>query len=508
MLGSAVTGVDVDPGVGTTEVIGAPGDGAAGEAEGREASADERSKWSPKTLKIRVMIADAAALVIGLGIAFSIQAAVRPVPGWIVMGHLLLCALAMPGFALGAGMNRLYVARANARQVEEAMNVGRAVAAGLGTILLLSTALKYDELSRLWVALAGTSVLGTVLVERQIVRSAFNRMRRNRTLRRRILIVGTDPHAVGLLHAYQRNPQSGYEVVGMVGDQDLGVREGVRVVGQIAELEMLLARYRAVGVVVSQPGVSAEDVNALTRQLTDTGYHVTLSSSLRDIAIDRLRAQEVDGHTMLYVEPTVRGGWRAGAKRTFDIVAATSILLLSFPVWALAALAIKLTTRGPVIFSQERVGREGAPFRVLKLRTMVVNAEALKEQLRSQNEVDGPIFKMKNDPRVTPVGRVLRKFSIDELPQLWNVLRGEMSMVGPRPMLPAETLELDPTVLAERVRVLPGLTGLWQVSGRSDSSFEQYARFDSYYVDNWSLVVDLRICLRTVGVVLTGRGAA
>ncbi|HWL42366.1 MAG TPA: sugar transferase [Ilumatobacter sp.] len=471
-------------------------------------STEVEPRWSPRALKARVVIADGVALCSGVMLAFLIQGLVRPVPGWIIIGHVVLFVGSLPGFALGAAANRLYVSRANARRSQEAVNVAKALAAGLGVFLLLATAVKYEELSRLWLGLVGVSALTTVLIEREIVRVVFDRMRRNRTLQRRILIVGTDPHAVGLLHAYQRNPQSGYQVVGLVGDDDLGVRGGVRVVGPIEDLQRLLRRHDAVGVVVSQQGVSADDVNTLTRQLTDQGFHVALSSSLRDIAIDRLRAQEVDGHTMLYVEPIVRGGWRSGAKRAFDVAVAALILLLSVPVLAVAAVAIKLTSRGPVLFRQERVGRNGEIFRLYKLRTMVVDAEALKAELMAQNEADGPIFKMKRDPRVTSAGRVLRKFSIDELPQLWNVLRGDMSMVGPRPMLSKETCELDPTVLAERIRVLPGLTGLWQVSGRSSASFEQYARFDRYYVDNWSLLVDLRICVRTVGVVLTGRGAA
>jgi len=172
-----------------------------------------------------------------------------------------------------------------------------------------------------------------------------------------------------------------------------------------------------------------------------------------------------------------------------------------------AMVAIKLDTRGPVFFRQVRVGRDGVPFIVLKLRTMVVDAEVRRNELLELNEVDGPLFKISHDPRVTRVGRVLRKLSIDELPQLVCVLQGTMSMVGPRPALPSEVVQWDAS-LHERLRVLPGLTGLWQVSGRSESTFDQYRRLDLYYVDNWSLGHDLRICVRTFGVVLSGRGAA
>jgi exopolysaccharide biosynthesis polyprenyl glycosylphosphotransferase len=209
---------------------------------------------------------------------------------------------------------------------------------------------------------------------------------------------------------------------------------------------------------------------------------------------------------MIYVEPNALSGWRRLCKRAFDVVVAGGVLLLASPLLLLAAMAIKLTSRGPIFFSQVRVGREGRDFRIYKLRTMVVGAEQLLPELMDQNEADGPLFKMTNDPRVTRVGRILRKTSIDELPQLWNVLRGDMSIVGPRPALPSEAEHWTPE-LHERLQVLPGITGMWQVSGRSDTDFEQYQRLDLYYVDNWSLWRDMSIVGRTFGVVLFGKGA-
>lgn len=170
-------------------------------------------------------------------------------------------------------------------------------------------------------------------------------------------------------------------------------------------------------------------------------------------------------------------------------------------------VGIKVTSPGPAFFSQDRVGKDGKLFRMYKLRTMVTNAEELKAELAEQNEAEGPLFKIKHDPRITRVGRILRKLSIDELPQLWCVLNGTMSMVGPRPALPEEAAQWSPSV-AERVRVHPGVTGLWQVSGRSSSSFEDYKVLDLYYVDNWSLPHDLSICVKTVRTVLTGSGAS
>ena len=259
--------------------------------------------------------------------------------------------------------------------------------------------------------------------------------------------------------------------------------------------------------VVSLGSISGDDVNHLTRVLTDSGYHVAVSSSLRDIDISRLRTQHIDGRTLLYVERTIRNGWRSGAKRVFDFAFALTLMVLTAPIQLVAMIAIKVTSPGPVFFRQVRVGKDGKQFEMVKYRTMSVDAEQQKAALAHLNESDGALFKISDDPRVTKIGRVLRKYSIDELPQLHCVLKGTMSVVGPRPALPDEVEQWDPE-LRQRLKVLPGLTGLWQVSGRSDASFEQYSRLDLAYVDNWSLVHDLRICLKTVWIVLSGHGAS
>jgi exopolysaccharide biosynthesis polyprenyl glycosylphosphotransferase len=253
--------------------------------------------------------------------------------------------------------------------------------------------------------------------------------------------------------------------------------------------------------------VSVERVNQLSRRLVDVGVHVALSSGLRDIDISRLRTQSLDGQALFYLEPTIRNGWRRVAKRFFDVTMALIALVITAPVVLVAAILIRIESAGPVFFRQVRVGMNGELFEMIKLRTMCDGADDMKEALLDRNELDGPMFKMRQDPRVTRVGRVLRKFSIDELPQFWNVVRGEMSVVGPRPALQSEVAAWDDET-RERLRVLPGITGVWQISGRSNTTFNEYKRLDLYYVDNWSLLHDLRIVASTVGVVLRGKGAA
>jgi exopolysaccharide biosynthesis polyprenyl glycosylphosphotransferase len=195
------------------------------------------------------------------------------------------------------------------------------------------------------------------------------------------------------------------------------------------------------------------------------------------------------------------------AKRLFDIVTAVVALWLLLPLFAVVVAAIRLTSRGPIFFKQVRVGLHGKPFHMLKFRSMVVDAEALQARLAAQNEMTGPVFKMKHDPRITRVGRFIRKYSIDELPQLVNVLRGDMSLVGPRPPLPSEVARYQ-AWQRRRLSVRPGLTCIWQVSGRNQISFEEWMYLDMRYIDNWSLSQDLQLIFRTVPVVLTGRGAS
>ncbi|HEX5267221.1 MAG TPA: sugar transferase [Acidimicrobiales bacterium] len=206
-------------------------------------------------------------------------------------------------------------------------------------------------------------------------------------------------------------------------------------------------------------------------------------------------------------EPKPAAGWRAGAKRLIDIVGAAAGLALLVPLTLALAVLVMLDSPGPALFVQERIGKDGRTFRMFKFRTMVRDAPQMLSELRTSNEADGPLFKIARDPRITRVGRVLRRASLDELPQLWNVLRGDMSLVGPRPALPGEAAGWTPE-LYQRLRVKPGLTGMWQVNGRSSVSFDEYVRLDLYYVNNWSIATDLAILAKTLPAVLSGRGAS
>jgi exopolysaccharide biosynthesis polyprenyl glycosylphosphotransferase len=300
------------------------------------------------------------------------------------------------------------------------------------------------------------------------------------------------------------NPAFGYVPVGFVDDDaDCGAYlfGSYPVLGRVDDVEPIARREGATAVLIATTAVELETTNRLIRQLGPAGLRVELSSSLRDISPARLQVRPLGRFPVVLVDPVHRAGWQMRAKRTFDVVVAMAMGVLVAPFLVGAALAIKLTSPGPVHFRQKRLGKDGEPFDVLKLRTMVQNAESMVGELAQQNEADGPLFKLKADPRVTRVGRVLRALSIDEIPQLWNVLCGDMSLVGPRPALPREMPQWS-AELHGRLAVKPGMTGMWQVSGSRWQSFDDYARLDLYYVDNWSIWTDIAILARTLPAVL------
>jgi len=259
--------------------------------------------------------------------------------------------------------------------------------------------------------------------------------------------------------------------------------------------------------VTAGPEATPEQMRRLAWQLEGHDVDMIVAPALTDVAGPRVSIRPVAGLPLLHVEQPEITGARYVVKEIAERALAVLILLFTLPLTLLIAAVIKLTSPGPVLFSQIRVGQHGRQFQIYKFRSMRVDAESLLETLREQNEVaDGPLFKMRSDPRVTRVGRWLRRYSLDELPQLLNVIRGDMALVGPRPLMPLEAAGVGDTG-HRRVLVKPGITGLWQVSGRSDLPWEETVRLDLYYVENWSLALDAQILVRTLRAVLRATGA-
>jgi exopolysaccharide biosynthesis polyprenyl glycosylphosphotransferase len=258
--------------------------------------------------------------------------------------------------------------------------------------------------------------------------------------------------------------------------------------------------------VLSCPEIDGVKLRTLAWELEKTGTDLCVAPALLDVAGPRTTVRPTAGLTLLHVDHPQLSGPRQVVKDLFDRSLAALALLLLSPVIVAVALAVKLSDRGPALFTQTRVGKDGQPFKIYKFRTMVVDAEARLAELRAQNEHDGVLFKMRKDPRITAIGGRLRKWSLDELPQLFNVLAGDMSLVGPRPALPDEAARYADHV-RRRLVVKPGITGLWQVSGRSDLSWDESVRLDLRYVENWSIALDLQILWKTLAVILGGSGA-
>jgi exopolysaccharide biosynthesis polyprenyl glycosylphosphotransferase len=297
------------------------------------------------------------------------------------------------------------------------------------------------------------------------------------------------------------NPVLGFHIRGVVGPPSLdGQGSPFRWLGEMSDLPELHRSAAASGVVLDANSLTGQQLNEAVQELTAQNLHVHISSGLRGVDRRRITVAPLADETFLHVAPPALSRAQVVAKRFVDVAVGAPALLLVSPLLAVCALIIWLQDRGPVLFRQERVGLEGERFTLYKLRTMVIDADERLAALQSENGRSGPLFKLARDPRVTPFGRFLRATSIDELPQLFNVLEGTMSLVGPRPALPSEVEQFDPR-LSARLTVKPGVTGLWQVEARDLPNFDLYRRFDLHYVQNWSLALDVAIILRTVTVV-------
>jgi len=366
------------------------------------------------------------------------------------------------------------------------------------------------EISRSFLILVILVGLPALLAERYAVRKVVHGLRRRGHLCGRVLAVCTPNALSELMVTLDRMAHLGYSVVGTcVPDPDASRDLGLPVpcYGGVDDLVMACEEAGADIVIVGGGGYStSKALRSIGWAIEGRSIELVVVPGLIDVAGPRIHMRHVSGLPLVHVEePQVSraGGW---AKRAFDVVIASLMLMVLSPLMLVIALATKLQDGGPVFYRQERSGRGGERFQMTKYRSMIVDADRRIDDLMDFNDVDDVLFKMHNDPRITRVGRMLRRWSFDELPQLFDVIRGNMSLVGPRPPLPRE-VEQYPPDMHRRLLVRPGLTGLWQVSGRSDLSFDEAIRMDLYYVDNWSIVGDVIIILKTVRAVLKGSGA-
>lgn len=467
------------------------------------------------SFKATMIIADGLAAIAGILAAIAFGSGLSILSNQQKYTFVALSLLVWP---VAFAQQGLYHARHLSRRAEEMRRLVNAVVAGTIAMAGLSVVVRVD-LSREWMMLFGAAVLTSVGLVRETFRQIVKRRRETGKMTRRVILVGSNEEAEEINLMLTTSAELGYKVVGRVTDkaEDIGPPDPEleseqdsqlpRYLGHTDDILEIVRSTRSSGVIVATTDIDLEAANRLVRVLTSQGVYVELTSAMRDIAARRVTIRPLGRYPVMSVEPINRNGWRALFKRGFDVTISTLLLILASPILLLSTLSIRLTSGPNVLFRQTRVGRNGSPFTVFKLRTMVNNAEDLLPDLIDQNEAAGPMFKMSDDPRVTKVGRFLRRTSIDELPQLINVLKGDMSLVGPRPALPHEALQWNDD-LRERLRVQPGITGNWQVNGRFTASMEDYQRLDLFYVDNWSVVTDLVIMVKTIPAILKRNGAA
>lgn len=400
--------------------------------------------------------------------------------------------------------------------VEEYQRLTRATVLVFGWVAIASLLLKTD-LSRGYLALAFPLGLVLLLFNRRAWRFWLRRHRGNGRCMSRVLVIGGVRSAASLTKMFDRDAAgSGFEVTGVWvpnrsvdSDECLGLpARPIPVMGAQHSLASALITTKADSVVVTDTEhLGADGLRDLTWQLQGVDVDLMVSPNVVDVAGARIHMRAVAGMPLLHLEEPQYAEAGLWPKIVFDKVVALVALTLASPIMIITALLIKLTSPGPIFFYQNRVGLNGETFEMIKFRSMTTDAQSRQgELLALQGTADTPLFKVKNDPRITWVGQHIRRFSVDELPQLLNVLRGDMSLVGPRPQQRAE-VDLYDEIAFRRLTVRPGMTGLWQVSGRSNLSWDDAIRLDTYYVENWSLTADLTIMFRTVRAVIGSRGA-
>jgi exopolysaccharide biosynthesis polyprenyl glycosylphosphotransferase len=464
------------------------------------------TRWARRYV-VQLVLVDAvcaaAAVLLGWTVRFGLPANAR------IVGYLASSGLFVAFWLLSllvAGAYEIQRISVGAGEYQRLLRAG----VNLGGSVAILAYLMHLALARTFLAIMLPAGVLAMMLGRFALRRAVHRRRARGEWTNQILAVGTRESVAHLAAVLKRNKLAGLNVVGAcVDEMSIGdeVLAGVPVVGRVSDAADEAAKVRADIVAVAGTGLGPRRVRELGWQLEGTGRSMVVAPELTDVAGPRVHVSPVEGLPLMWVDQPAFTGARRVVKRGLDLFGASLLLLLSGPLLLLIGLLVRLTSRGPALYRSTRLGEHGRPFTVFKFRTMYNGADQVRAELLVRNEIAGGIlFKMRKDPRVTPLGRLLRKLSVDELPQLVNVIGGSMSLVGPRPPLPDE-VERYGVHARRRLLVKPGMTGLWQVSGRSDLSWDEAVRLDLYYVENWSLGLDLAIVLRTIWVVLTGRGA-
>lgn len=426
-----------------------------------------------------------------------------------IRDYFIVLALIVPIWSLSLYTNGMYKSLRTKTILEVIWIIIKSV---FFTTLIFGTFVflfKLEYVSRVFFVML--IIIGTffILFEKAVVFFAMRFIRKRGYNFRKIIIVGTGKRAVQFIQKIENHPEWGLRIAGIVDYEETNVGKivsGIEVLASLDKISQIIERRAIDEVIFLIPRAHLNNIEEYLYICETHGVAATIAVDFFDVKISKLRQTEIDGIPLITFETTPANEEQLFLKRLIDIVASGFGIVLLGPLFAVIAILIKATSKGPVLYIQKRAGLNGRKFVLYKFRSMYKGAHEKLSELIVRNEMAGPIFKIRNDPRITPVGRFLRKFSLDELPQLFNVFTGTMSLVGPRPPLPKEVRQYEPWQ-RRRLSMKPGITCLWQISGRNKVTFNEWIKLDLKYIDNWSLWLDIKILFKTIPAVLFARGA-
>ena len=469
-------------------------------------------RWSRHFQPILLIITDVATASLAFGLAYVLRYHLElggdvvgesyvPYPVYLPV-QFLFVAVCLFDYQIRRG----YTAPRGLSLAAEALSISGSAAVAAILVFTLVSMASYPAQSRLTFIFAWLLTISLGVVGRLIVRVLRTQVYRAGHGVERVIVVGNNRLARMTMQMLNQRAHLGYRVLGFVDDMVRTDFGRFRALGGVRSLPQVIEQHRADRVIVALPASQHNEILWVLDHCQRDGVSFSLVPDLFELRLSHVQLDTVSGIPLFGLSDAGIAGGKLVMKHLLDGILAAMALIVLSPVLAVVALAIKLEDGGPILFRQLRYGRNATPFVCLKFRSMCVDAEQRLAELIGQNEADGPLFKMRDDPRLTRVGRIIRRISIDELPQLWNVVRGEMSLVGPRPPIPAEVEQYEDWH-RRRLEVVPGITGLWQVSGRSELSFDEMVMLDIFYIENWSLSLDLQILARTLPAVFARSGA-